>query len=108
MSIPKKIKLGGHTINVIQQKGGNIPSHCGMTSANSNTIIVNIDNPMSIQEETLLHEIIHLIFFNMGHGFKGHQDIDGDEEREPHTEHTVEGLAQGLYQVLSDNDLKWG
>lgn len=85
MSIPSKLKIGGQYIRVIVTddvpRDGN-----GFWDNRKATIFIYKNMPVSEQEVTLVHEIIHALNNSI-------------EEKE------VEFLAQGIYQVLVDNRL---
>jgi hypothetical protein len=98
MIIPEKMKVGGKTYTVVHPHNfteqGNLVALC---DNETNTIRVRDTalggDPMSRQnvEEAFLHEIIHAVdlIYN-GAKLK---------------EETVKQLAQGLYQVLTDNGM---
>lgn len=87
MKIPKKLKIGGHSVTVRQVdevtpgeqwSGGWIESQ--------NLIEIRRGQAMSQKEVALIHEILHCINLQLNHDH-------------------VEFLAQALYQVLKDNKL---
>jgi len=83
MKIPKRLKIGGITYNVTLNK------HERTSFLDRELDTLNLNPRLSNQqmEVALLHEIIHGV--NLG---------ITDEV-------LVEGLAQGLHQVLKDNNL---
>jgi hypothetical protein len=107
MNIPKTLKIGGHKYKVlypyhfkerIDCNGQNDPALLEIRITNcdegGNT---RGDSNISV---TFLHEIIHLI-----DNIYCSRQIDrlGSEAREQ----IVEGLSEGLYQVLHDNKLSF-
>lgn len=98
MKIPKKLKIGGFIYRV--ERDINVADHSnsfGTTVNGKQVINVTNDVPLQKQEQTLIHEILHAIWFVYGlkeAGFKPDQQ-----------ENIVDALSQGLYQVLKDNHL---
>lgn len=87
MTIPKVLKIAGHYVTVkLVDKTTN--GNCGEWDPMKNQIEINNTQPTSQQEETLVHEILHALNISM------------EEEK-------VEFLAQGIYQVFSDNKLNF-
>lgn len=87
MKIPKKLKIGAHTVKI--EMTNETPSNAdGSWSSEDNTIQLKTRLPQTQLECTLLHEIIHAL------------NISIDEV-------TCEFLAQGLYQVLKDNKMRF-
>lgn len=87
MTIPKRLKIGGHTYQVKLEK----PGELGQDKVGCHDIekgLISIDSTLakSHQEATLLHEILHAVNSELEHPI-------------------VEALAQQLYQVLSDNKM---
>lgn len=90
MRIPKKLKIGGHSIKIVVGKVAE--GDCGEFDVMKNQIIINKNLPQSQQEATLIHEIFHVLntTFDNGHNFS-HSLLDS--------------LSEQFYQVLSDNKL---
>ena len=88
MNIPKSLKIGGHTykVEVTKDKNKIDDDSVGCLDRKTGTIYISEDLIQSEREATLLHEILHT--------------LNGEL-----TETFVEGLAQQLYQVLSDNQI---
>ena len=86
MKIPKSLKIGGQIVEVRLVSGDELDGDSGATLFDKNLIKVSKDIPQTQKEETLFHEIIHMI------------------NNELH-EVEVEFLAHDLYQVLKDNKL---
>lgn len=86
MKIPKKLKIGGHTIliKLVERTPNN---NAGEWQPYDNTIYLSDSQPQSQLEVTLLHEIIHACNISI----------------EDHA--LVESLSQQLYQVILDNKL---
>ena len=98
MKIPKSIKVGGHEVNVIYpylfRERTDIT---GQYDHDMKEIrISNVDSAGNIRNETsiaqvFLHELFHAIDFMSGHMlFTDH-------------ENALDGITEGLYQVLVDN-----
>ena len=96
-----KIKIGGHNVRVKFYPTSEISGLCGEAWSNYNIIRICSDYPVSQQEATLLHEILHHILDNAGFEYKK------DDDNAVHSERVVAALAQGLYQVLKDNHLQF-
>lgn len=98
MKIPKKLKIGGHEVKVV------FPYHfkerfdlCGQYDDGVKEIrIAEVDGGGGRRAQSgiwvsLIHEILHAIDINSGHGiFK---------DMEP----AIEGISNGIFQVLVDN-----
>lgn len=85
MKIPKKLKIGGHTVKV-SHHNHTFNNTDGSWCSEDNEICIKKSLPMSQKEVTLIHEILHSINNSM------------DEVK-------IEFLAQTLYQVIIDNKL---
>lgn len=85
MKIPKKLKIGGHTVKV-SVHNNTINNADGSWSSDDNEICIKESLPATQKEVTLIHEILHACNISM------------DEVK-------VEFLAQALYQVIIDNNL---
>lgn len=102
MKIPKTLKIGGHDIKVIYPYVfTEVDGKYGQFDHAAKEIrISNLDSGGQERAEsgvlvTLLHEIVHVVDYLTGHhGFSG----DNGENK-------IEGLSEGLFQVLRDNDL---
>lgn len=87
MKLPKKLKIGGHTFTVeLLDKLEN--DAFGTTMQAKNLLQFRKGIPASQLESTFLHEILHVINYNL-------------------TEEQVEYIANGLYQVIVDNKIKF-
>jgi hypothetical protein len=88
--IPKKIKIGGHVLNVEVTNDCDIiaANEIGITTIAKNIIYINKNFPLSRQQEALLHETIHNCFFDL------------NEEQD---EELVVRLGTIFFQVLKDN-----
>lgn len=69
------------------------PDCMGREVYEKSTIYIRNDMPDDVKRETLLHEIIHILYANA-------YLKPGDEE-----ERVVGTLSNGLFQVLEDNDM---
>lgn len=86
MQIPKKIKVGGHTLKIIMKDFADV-NLCGETDLDKNTIQIRKSLHQSQKESTFFHELFHVMNWAIE-----------DEEK-------VELWAQAIYQVLHDNKL---
>lgn len=88
MKLPKKLKIGGHTVKleVVEEMQGEHPNAAGGWTESQNLIQIRKSQTGSQKEVTLIHEILHAINYNF-------------------TEEQVEFLSQALYQVIKDNKL---
>lgn len=100
MKIPKTIKIFGlvweivHDANVAHQGG------CfGATHNITEKIFLDPKNSQQRNEETLIHELLHAIWFASGLNSRYDKDKGVIEEE------IIEALSTGLYQVLNDNNL---
>jgi len=88
MKIPSSLKIGGHTISI---KMGSLDGKLGESDYDKGLITIDKNSPQSIQESTLIHEVIHFLNTTLGDSEMGHSLIDS--------------LSEQLYQVLKDNNL---
>jgi hypothetical protein len=90
MKIPDKVKIGGHTLAVIITNDcDNIAyNEIGKTCLAKNVIWLNKNYPKSRQEEALLHEMVHNMFYDLG---------------EEQNEAIVERIGKYLYMSVIDN-----
>lgn len=90
-SLPWRIKVGGHWLRIelhsrqvdAYDKGGSINPFSGI-------IVLNADLSPSKKWSCLLHEILHELNWQLNLGL--------DESQ-------ISGIAEGLFQVLTDNGL---
>ena len=88
------IKIGPHEIDV--QYVHELPdSDFGLYQNRQARILIDNTVHPSLQEETLVHEVLHAIINISGVGVGWEHD---EEER------IVQGMGALLYQVLKDND----
>jgi Zn-dependent peptidase ImmA (M78 family) len=100
MRIPDTLKIGGHIVKI--DKTDDMPTMSGNMGQSwnaYNSIKINTHFPESQQAITLVHEILHHLMSNLGYIYKK------EDATVIHSEQTVEALAQGLFQVLRDNNL---
>lgn len=103
-SPPKKIKIGPHVIKVklttakeltkLASVGTNPRDAMGLTDVNISSIFVDNSLSTSIEADTLLHEVLHHVFY-LGGGREHFEDED--EER------IVCALSTLLYGVIKEN-----
>lgn len=88
MKIPKKIKIGGHIIDVTLDKKYPDEKLHGETDYNKNTIMLNANLAPSQIVATFYHEFLHVVNTELEH-------------------EKVEYLAQALAQLHIDNNLNF-
>lgn len=101
IKLPKSLKIGGHTVKVLfPHTFKDTSDFCGMAKYQTNEICVadktqsgEIRTDSDIQV-TFIHELVHWIC----HVYNQEQQLD---------EKQVNALAEGLYQALHDNKLKF-
>ena len=98
MKIPKSLKIGGHTVEVIYPYG--FKERCDLSAQcdhELNEIRVDpfdsshIKKPDSTIMVHFIHEVLHRIDYVSGHKIF--------RDNEP----AIEGISEGIYQVLVDN-----
>lgn len=100
MIIPETLKIGGLTWKVEHHKGvANEGGVFGSTHFKYATIYLDPENSQERDEQTFLHELLHVAF-----------DHGGLNSREPfntkaNQEMLIDALANGLYGILKDNNL---
>ena len=88
----KKVEIGGHTFTVKHREMDDL---CGKVERPELTIYIDNTKPESIQQETLLHEILHCIKWLAGTERKDDEKDERDVQAESHL----------LFQVLKSNKL---
>lgn len=92
MMIPNKLKIGGHVYSIVMTEDDDIlDGATGCMQEQEATIWIDSRMPKSIQESTLIHEVLHATATTLGDTDLGHALIDS--------------ISEQLYQVLSDNGL---
>ena len=86
MKIPKKVKIGGHTIIVRQIEMVDDSTCSGDAQYVSGQIRINKDLPQTRKEAVFIHEAMHHINSTLKHEL-------------------LDSLAEQLYQFLKDNKL---
>lgn len=96
--IPSSVKIGGVVYNVYEAESVSDDENIllGEVDYHKATIYINEDNHPDMKEQTLLHEMIHVILRMMGKG-----DLNEDE-------YFVDALAYNLHQVLKENKIHFG
>lgn len=100
MKIPSELKIIGFNWKVKSDKDVTYEGNCfGSTHTQSQTIYLEpgATNTKQNREKTLVHEILHALWWQMGLGKR--DDIKKFEEE------IIHPLSSGLYQVLKDNNL---
>lgn len=99
MKIPKKINIGGFDWKIEKSEDvateGNIH---GTTHYKKQRFFLDPETSIQKQEQTLIHEIMHAVWWQTGlwERFK-------KEETKNYEEEIIHALSMGLYQVLKDN-----
>lgn len=99
MKIPSKVKIGGITYSVVITENRNVENGdilMGEVTYTDAQIYLNEKCAQEPKEQTLLHEIFHVILRQMGR-----KDLNEDE-------YFVDGLSMNLYQVMKDNGWAFG
>lgn len=91
MNIPSQIKVGARVYNIIEvDDGAGMQSDIvGQTDFRAQTIKLLHLASRQAREQTLLHEIVHAIAYDMGH-------MD-------HNEREIDLLANELHRLIVDN-----
>lgn len=82
-SLTRHLKIGGHDYTLTFSQ---TMEELGKTIYNDRVILINADANRSIQESTIIHEILHALNSQLDHTL-------------------LDSLAEQLYQVLKDNNL---
>lgn len=95
-----KINIGGfdYTVeenNDIAEQG----SLFGSTHHNSQKIFIKPNTTKQQKTATLIHEVMHVIWFNTG--------LRSRDNIREHEEEIIDALSNGIYQVLKDNKGLW-
>jgi hypothetical protein len=85
-NFPKQLKVGGHIYKVILVESDDIQKDCGECAVDKLEIKIKKNMPQTMQEETLIHEAIHAMNFDL-------------------PEESVQYLSMAFYQLLKDNNL---
>lgn len=96
MALPKQVNIGDMVFKISYTDIADTAteSFMGMTDFFTNTIKINTQKLcVPNVKMTLLHEILHCIFYSAG-------EINHDEK-------VIEGIAQGIYRFLKHNKLDW-
>lgn len=99
MKIPKTIKIGGRNIKVVIDKRTGEDGYNGTTWTDSGVIFLDETNCPELQDITFLHEILHVILYQLD--FKRVR-FDNNEAK---VEYLCKILSNSFYQVLKDNNL---
>lgn len=99
MKIPKKFKYMGleYTVSYASPVDGARPNAWACTNHRQQTIVIDPTMTHQLQEQTFIHELLHVIFFNMGL-----DQLDKDNMEEVF----VNSMANGLYALLKTGLLK--
>lgn len=86
MTIPKKLKIGGHTYAIRQLEGWQEGEAVATEDPKTNTITLDSSLSQSRKEAKLFHEIMHVMNYGVDHVW-------------------LDGFAEQWYQVLKDNKM---
>ena len=95
MKLPKKIKVLSQDYEVVVMSTSDAATKEKFSSCDSVLSVISIDTQCSNQQQagTLIHEILHAVFFLMAIKAK---NIQGEEE-------LVSSMSNGLAAVMRDN-----
>ena len=80
-----KIKICGHIYTIVADDQ---EYRTGGTELDTGTIKIRTTPPLGVQEETLIHEIIHCIYFHAS-----------ERDWNKHQESLIQAIANGLWQA---------
>lgn len=93
----KKLKVGGLIYDVVPvqwEENADGDLQFGIFNANKTNILINELISKQVQKQTLIHEMMHAIFFEAGIEVENEEDL-------------VNRISTVLYQVLQDNDFNF-
>lgn len=101
MTRPRRIKIGAHWYTIKYSK--QVEDRCvGMCFHHAKSIRIQSDLSLRMLAQVLLHEIMHGIYYE--YGLTNSEQSDADNAAGMTSEETaVNGLSNGLMQVLVDN-----
>lgn len=103
MNIPKKIKIGGFDWIVIESDDIAEESQVfGSTHYQKQKLFVEKSETEQKKFQTLLHEIIHALYWQTGL-----TEREKNKDAPIKEEEFVQAISMGLYQVLKDNNLRF-
>jgi hypothetical protein len=86
VTIPKKLKIGGHHYTVRLLEGWQEGEAVGTEDPNKNQITLDSELSQSRREAKFFHEIFHVLNYGIDHAL-------------------MDSLAEQFYQVLADNKM---
>jgi len=98
MKIPKKIKIEGITFTIYKLSNEEMETLknsneegdiCGLTLFRENKILINSSYSIEMQEQTFMHELVHIC----------------DSRMNPLTEEQIDSFARRLSAIFKDNNL---
>lgn len=99
MELPKTLRIGGFIWEVEENKKITTEGNCfGSTHTVTQSIYIEPDLPEQKKWQTLLHEVMHAVYWQCG--LTKDKNIQADVE-----EKIIHALSMGMYQVLKDNDI---
>lgn len=93
--LPHTITIGPHTFTVVEMPQ-KLQEDYGVANLETFEIRIRNDIPLTLKQETLVHEIVHMMRIMLG--------VDLTDEAEE--ERIVQSEAFLLYLLLKQNDLK--
>jgi len=97
MKIPNKLKIGAFEWEVEENAKTAMEGNCfGSTHPNTQQIFLDPASKQQKKEETLLHEVMHVVWWQTGLSERYRKTPEIEEE-------IVKSLSHGLYQALKDN-----
>jgi hypothetical protein len=102
MLLPATIKVGGFQWTIEESKDvTHEGSVFGTTHHHTQKLIIEPDISVQKKNQTILHEMMHAIWWQSGLD-RMFGDLKTDRENE---ERIIHALSMGLYQVLTDNNI---
>lgn len=99
MKIPKTLKIGGFMWKIHQnQHVSNEGNSFGSTHTRHQNIFIEPSETQQKKEHTLLHEVMHALWWQTGLSSRYKEDKKIEEE-------VIDAISSGLYQVLKDNKM---
>lgn len=100
MIIPEKLKIGGFIWTIEESEDVSREGNAyGSTHHSTQKIYIDPKATPQKKEHTVLHEIMHALWWQSGLGERYKGDKNHTEEE------VIQALAHGMYQVLKDNNL---
>ena len=65
MKLPKKIKVGPHTITVQRKEKDGEEKRAGYFMCSENRMVISAEYPHTQQLTTFMHEVLHILNYNL-------------------------------------------